>query len=248
MGQIELQATNREIRGRKVRFLRRQGIIPIHLFGHGVEPVALQCDTMQLKRVLPQAGKTKIINLILDEAKRPKNVMVREIQRDPLTGELLHVDFYQVRMAEKIKVEVPIVPVGEAPALKSKENMLLQELNSLTIECLPDQIPASVELDLSSLTEAGQAIQVQDIMLGEGITVLTDPKHIVVKISLRPLEKMEEVEEAVVEEVVEVAEEEEGHTELIYFPVEGRWFESNLRYQEIRKAQTKNCAFLFVLN
>ena len=205
MGQIELQATNREILGKKVRFLRRQGITPVHLFGHDVESAALQCDAAQLQRVLAQAGKTRLINLKLDKAKGPRNVVVREIHRDPLTGELLHVDFYQVRMAEKIKVEVPIVLIGEALALKSKENMLLQELNILTIECLPDQIPASVELDLSSLTEAGQAIQVKDIMMGEGIAVLNDPEHVVVKISLRPLKK---IEEAVVKEMVEAPEEE----------------------------------------
>jgi len=208
MEQIELQAAAREILGKKVRFLRRQGIIPVHLFGHGVESVALQCDTAQLQQVMAQAGKTKIISLRLDKAKKPRNVMVREIQRNPQTGELLHVDFYQVRMEEKIQVEVPIVLVGEAPALKSKENMLAQELYSLTIECLPGQIPASIELDLSSLTEVEQAIQVKDITLGEGVTVLNDPEHMVVKISLRPVEKVEEVvEEAVVEEAVAEAPE-----------------------------------------
>jgi len=208
MGQIELQATNREILGKKVRFLRRQGIIPTHLFGHDVESVALQCDAVQLQQVLAQAGKTRLLSLKLDKAKKPRNVVVREIQKDSRTGELLHVDFYQVIMAEKIKVEVPIVLVGEAPALKSKENMLLHELTSLTIECLPNQIPASVELDMSSLTEVGQAIQVKDITLGEEITVFNDPEHIVVKINLRPLEKIEEVEveEAVAEEMVEAPE------------------------------------------
>ena len=208
MGQIELQATNRETLGKKVRFLRRQGIIPTHLFGHDVESVALQCDAVQLQQVLAQAGKTRLLSLKLDKAKKPRNVVVREIQKDPCTGELLHVDFYQVRMAEKIKVEVPIVLVGEAPALKSKENMLLHELTSLTIECLPNQIPASVELDMGSLTEVGQAIQVKDITLGEEITVFNDPEHIVVKINLRPLEKIEEVEveEAVAEEMVEAPE------------------------------------------
>jgi large subunit ribosomal protein L25 len=109
-------------------------------------------------------------------------------------------------MAEKIKVEVPIVLVGEAPALKLKENMLVQDLTSLTIESLPDEIPASVELDLSLLTEVEQLIRVKEIILSEGVTVLTDPEHTVVKISSRPVEKIEEVVE---EEVVEgVAEEE----------------------------------------
>ena len=203
MKQIELQATNREILGKKVRFLRRQGIIPTHLLGHDVESVALQCDAAQLKKVLIQAGKTRLISLKLGKVKRPRNVMVREIQKDPITGEVLHVDFYQVRMAEKIKMDVPIVLVGESPALKSKGNMLLQELNNITVECLPGQVPSSVELDLSPLTEAEQSIQVKDIVLGEGITVLNDPEHMVVKVSSRPIEKVEEV---VVEEVVEAPE------------------------------------------
>ncbi len=197
MEQIELQATNRDVLGKKVRFLRRAGIVPVHLFGHGVESVALQCDAVQLQRTLAQAGKTRLLSLKLDKAKKPRNVVVREIQKDSRTGELLHVDFYQVRMEEKIRVDVPVVIVGEAPALKSKENMLLHELNSLTIECLPGQILSSVVVDISPLNEAEQAIQVRDIMLGEEIAVLNDPEHIVVKISSR------RVEEEVVEEVAE---------------------------------------------
>ena len=138
---MELLATTREILGKKVRFLRRQGITPAHLFGHNVESVALQCDTTQLKRVLAQTGRTRLISLKVDETKKPRNVVIREVQREPRTSELLHVDFYQVSMAEKIRVEVPIVPIGEAPALKLKESFLMQELNSLTVECLPDEIP-----------------------------------------------------------------------------------------------------------
>jgi len=203
MEQIELQATTREMFGKKVRFLRRQGIIPIHLFGHNVESVALQCDAAQLQRVLAQAGKTRLINLKLDRAKRPRNVVVREVQRDLRTGGLLHVDFYQLRMAEKIKVDVPIVLVGEAPALKSKENTLSQELNSLTVECLPKQIPANVGVDLSPLTEAGQAIRVKDLVLDEEVTILSNPEVLVVKVSLRPREKV--VEEVVAEEAAEAA-------------------------------------------
>jgi len=203
MEHIELRVNSREVLGKKVRFLRRQGITPVHLFGHGIESAALQCNTGQLQHVLTQAGKTRLIGLRLDKAKKPRNVVVREIQRDPQTGELLHVDFYQVRMAEKIKVEVPIVLVGEAPALKDKGNMLMQELSRLTIECLPDEIPPTIELDLSPLTEAEQTIQVKDIMLGEGITVLDDPEYVVARISALPVEKVEEV---VVEEEIEAPE------------------------------------------
>jgi len=205
MKQIELQTTNRETLGKKVRFLRRQGITPVHLFSRDVESVALQCDTAQLQHALAQAGKTRLISLSLDKAKKPRNVVVREVQKDPLTGELLHVDFYQVRMAEKIRVEVPIVLVGEAPALKLKENILAHDLNSLTIESLPDEIPPSVELDISSLVDTGQTIRVKDIVLGDGVTVLNDPEHIAVKISTRPIGRVEE-EEVVREEKAEVPE------------------------------------------
>lgn len=199
MEQIELLVTTRDILGKKVRFLRRQGVTPVHLFGHDVESLALQCDTGQLQHALAQAGKTRLINLRLDKAKKPRNVVVRKVQKNARTGELLHVDFYQVIMAEKIRVEVPIVLVGEAPALRFKETVLAQELNSLAIECLPNEIPPSVELDLSSLTEREQAIQVKDIVLDEGITILTDLEQIVAKVSARPVERVEEV--AVAEEV-----------------------------------------------
>ena len=204
MKQIELRATSREILGKKVKSLRRQGIIPLHLFGHNVESLALQCDEAQLKRVLAQAGKTRLISLKLDKGKRPRNVVVREIQREMRTDGLLHVDLYQIKMTEKIRVEVPVVAVGEAPALKSKENMLLQELNSLTVECLPDEIPTSVKVDLSSLTERAQAIRVEDVILGKEVAILNNPELVVVKIGSRPKEKVEEVVEA--EEAVEAVE------------------------------------------
>jgi large subunit ribosomal protein L25 len=209
MEKIELQASPREVMGKKVRFLRRQGIVPLHIFGHGIASLALQCDIAQVQEVLSQAGKTKIINVKLEKSKTPRNVVVREIQRNPMTGGLLHVDLYQVNMTEKIHVEVPIHLVGEAPALKHRENMLEQELHSLNIECLPDKIPASIELDISSLAEAEQSIQVGDITLDEGVAVLNDPEHAVVKISSRPAERVEEAAEAEeAPEVTTLAEEE----------------------------------------
>ncbi len=186
---MELLASKRKVLGKKVRFLRRQGITPVHLFGPNVEPMPLQCDTAQLQHVLVRTGKTGLISLKLDKEKTPRTVMVREVQREPRTDELLHVDFYQVDMKKEIKVEVPIVLVGEAPALRLKENFLTQELNSLTIECLPDRIPSRIELDVSSLTETGQAIHVKDIRLADGVTVLNNPEQLVAKVSIRYVER-----------------------------------------------------------
>ncbi len=210
MDKIELKVANREILGKKVKHLRRQGITPVHLFGHGIKSLSLQCDTGELERVLGQAGQTRLISLKLTKEKKPRTAVVREFDRDWRKGALLHVDFYQVKMEEKIKLEVPVVLVGEAPALKSKANMLEHELGTLTVECLPAKIPTSLEVDISSLTEPEQAIRVKDVSLDKDITVLNNPELVVVKISLRPVEK---VEEKVEEELVEVAEEAEEAAE-----------------------------------
>ena len=192
MDQIELKVSKRETLGKKVRFLRREGITPVHLFGHGIESLALQCDTANLKQVLAEAGQTALVNLKVDGEKGPRTVMVREVQTLSLENELLHVDLYQVEMAELIKVEVPVILVGEAPALKSRENILTHELNTLSVECLPAKIPASIEVDLSSLTEPDQALRVKDIELDKEVTVLNDPELVLVRIRPRPVERVEE--------------------------------------------------------
>jgi len=177
--------------GKKSRFLRRQGITPVHLFGHDTEPMALQCETDLLKPVLKQAGKTRLVGLKIDKQKKPRNVVVREVQKDALSGELVHVDFFQVSMKEKIKVEVPVTLLGEAPALKSKGNMLVHELAAVEIECLPDKIPDSVQVDISVLVGDDQSIQVKDVVLGEGIVALNSPDQVVVRIAPLPTERVE---------------------------------------------------------
>ena len=204
MERIELEVTSREVLGKKVSFLRRQGITPVHVFGHGIESLALQCDTAKLQHALAQAGQTRIITLKLGNERRPRPVVVREVQRALRKGELLHVDFYQVKMAEKIRVEVPVLLVGEAPALKAKGNALVQELHALTIECFPARIPASVELALSPLTEPDQVIRVKNIELDEEITVVSEPELVVARISSQPVERIEE--EVKAEETVETLE------------------------------------------
>ncbi len=207
MEQIELNAAKRDVLGKKVRFLRRQGITPVHVFGHGIESLALQCDTAILQRVLGQTGQTRVINLKVDGEKTPRTVMVRETQQNILKGALLHVDFYQVKMTEVIDVDVPIILVGEAPALRNKENMLSQELNELSIQCLPANIPNSIEIDVTSLAEPDQTIRVNDIVPGEGVTIINDPEAMVARIVIqREVEEIpEEVE--VAEEVAEAEEE-----------------------------------------
>jgi len=197
---LRLKATQRDALGKKARFLRRQGITPTHLYGNNIKSLALQCDATELQHLLALAGRTRLISLEVGE-KQPRSVFVREIQRDEVTRQLLHVDFYQVRKGEKITVGVPIVFVGEAPAMKERGRMIAHSINSLNIECLPDKVPPQIEVDLSPLEGLEQAIHVKDIVLGADITVNADPEQLVVKVT-------EAVVKEVVEEVVAEVEEE----------------------------------------
>lgn len=218
---LTLPASKRDILGKKTRFLRRQSITPTHLFGHGIESLTLQCDTARVKRVIARAGMTRLLALNIEGDKQPRSVFIREIQRNECTGELLHVDFYQVSAKEKIRVDVPIVLVGEAPAMKEKGRTLTHGVTSLSIECLPDKLPPQIEVDLSQLKEVGEAIYVRDIALSPDIAVITGPGQMVAKVSEARVEKVEEVvakeavaeveAEAVAEEVTEeVAKEKPG--------------------------------------
>jgi large subunit ribosomal protein L25 len=219
MEKLKLKANKREILGKKSRFLRRQGVTPAHLFGHGLDSLALQCDTPTLQRAIARAGTTRLIALDVEGDKNPRSVFIREIQKEPRSGALLHVDFYQVKMTEKIKVDVPIILTGEAPAMREKGRTISHILTSLGVECLPDDLPPQIEVDLSPLVDIEQAIFVRDIVLGPGVTVLDEPGQLVVKVS----EVKEEVEvpveavaveaEAVAEEGAEAAEEGEEAAE-----------------------------------
>ena len=205
MERLELEVSKREITGKKTRFLRREGIIPANLYGHGIDSVPLQVDAKHLKQMLAQAGKTDLISLKLTDSKAPRKVIVREVQKNPLTDELLHVDFYQVKMTEKIKAEVPLVFIGEAPVLKNKNTSLLRLIDSLPIEALPDALPHSLEVDLSNLEETDQAIYVKDIHLSDGAILLGDPEQMVIKVTEARREAVVEAVEAEVKEEVEEA-------------------------------------------
>jgi large subunit ribosomal protein L25 len=215
MTDLSIKAGKREVLGKKTRFLRREGTTPTHLFGHGIKSIPLQCDTVQLQTIITRAGMTRLIALDVEGDKQPRSVFIREIQREPCSGELLHVDFYQVRRTEKIKVEVPIILIGEAPAMKEKGRTLTHSLTSLSVESLPDKLPPQIEVDLSSLEELEQAVFVRDITLDPEVTVITDPDQMVVKVS-----EARVVEEEVVAEE-EVPEEELAEEAKAEAPAEG---------------------------
>ncbi len=199
MDELKITAVKRDVFGKKNRFLRREGITPIHLIGHNIESQSLQCDTVKLKDIVTHAGATRVVSLEIEGDKEPKSVFIREVQRDPLGKQLFHVDFYQVKKGEKMQVVVPIVLVGESPIMKGKGRMLSHGMTELSIECLPENVPPQIEVDISVLEELEQAIHVKDIILDPSVTVHADPEQLVVKIT-EVMVKEEEVEVEVEEE------------------------------------------------
>lgn len=198
MEKLKLSVARRNVLGKKSRFLRREGVTPVHIFGHDIESLALQCDTAQLRKIIAQAGATRPISLEIDGDREPKSVFIREVQRDVFGKQLLHVDFYQVKKGEKITIDVPIVLVGEAPAMKGKGRMMSHGVTTLNVECLPENVPPQIEVDISQLMELDQPILVKDITFGPDIIVHADPELLVAKV-------IEIVVKEVVEEVVPAA-------------------------------------------
>jgi large subunit ribosomal protein L25 len=208
MDKIELSATGRDVLGKKVKSLRREGITPANLYGHNVASTALQIDTDELKHVLARAGKSSLVSLKVDGGKRPRMVIFRDIQRHPLTRSLLHVDLYQVKMEEKIKIAVSLAFINEAPAIRDRGGILVQNMNSIEVECLPADMPHSFEVDLSILEEIDQAIHVKDLSVADSVTILTDGEQSIVQISRSKVEV--EIAEAEAEIEAEAEAEEPG--------------------------------------
>ena len=204
MATFELKATKRHIEGKKVQGLRRQGITPAHLFGPDVESLAIQCDTPALRNILVDAGHTQLVSLKLGHEHHPRTVMIREVQIDNFKGGVLHVDFYQVNLAEVIRVNVPIFLIGESAAAKMKGNSLVQELNDLTVQCLPANIPSKIEVDVTPLLTADQLIRVKDLPAITDVTIINEPSVVVARIAVEVIEV--EQPKAVAEEA-EVTEE-----------------------------------------
>jgi large subunit ribosomal protein L25 len=215
MADVELRVEPREVLGKKVRALRSRGLTPANVYGHGVESQAVQADTPALTQFLRAAGRNVIIDLHVQGEARPRPVMVRAVQRDPVSDKLLHVDFYQVSLREKMRAEVPLVLVGEAPAVSAYGGILLQSLDTVTVEALPADIPPHIEVDVSLLTELEAALFLKDLAIDPKIQVLADPELVVAKVAAPRLvaeveEEMAAEEEVAAEEAAAAEEEREA--------------------------------------
>ncbi len=195
METLELKADLREVTGRRVKYLRQEGLIPAVLYGRDVASTLLQIDAKNLYKVLQQAGTYQLISLQVGQQK-PMMTLARDIQRDVIKHDYLHVDFYAVKMDEKVTAEVPILVTGTSPAVRDQGGVLTQGLDELFIECLPSNLIASIEVNIDHLTEFNDTVIVSELDIPEGITVLSEPESMVIKIEPPRLEEeLEALEE-----------------------------------------------------
>jgi large subunit ribosomal protein L25 len=188
MTKIALKSQKRELFGRKVKRLRKEGLIPANIFGNKIESHAVSVDSKEFSDIFKKAGETQIIDL------DGKSVLVSNLQSDPISGEVIHIDFRQVSLTEKIEAKIPVEVEGESPAEKQNLGTVVQQIHEVEVEALPSDLPEKIIVDISILAEVDQAIYVKDLKVDSKVVVKTDSESIVVK-----------VEAPTVEEVVEVA-------------------------------------------
>lgn len=208
---IELAAGKREVTGKKVRALRAEGNVPAVLYGHGIDSQILTVGQRALTKVFGAAGSNKIVSLSVDDGK-PHSVMIHHVQTDSRTGAITHADFYKVKMNEKIKAEIPLHVVGESTAVYKLEGSLIQSLATVEVEALPANLPENIEVDISGIEDFDTTIHVKDLKIPGNVELLTDENELVIKVDPpRSDEELEELDEAVGDEVPEgVAEEGEA--------------------------------------
>jgi len=179
---LELKAQKREIFGKQVKGLLEGGFVPVEVYGNGSENLHLQVSFKELKKIYKEAGESSLINIIVDGDKNGFPVLIKDIQFNPVFDTIIHADFYLVNMKEKIEAEIPLIFIGESPAVKEFGGVLVKAIDQVEIEALPSDIPHSIDVNLSVLVEMYQSIHVKDLEIPKGVRLLTDPETVVVKV------------------------------------------------------------------
>lgn len=190
MARPKLKAEKREISGREVKKLRREGILPANLYGKKVKSLALQFPLKEFQKVYDEVGESGLVDLQIDSETRP--VLIHNVQLHSVSDEPLHADLHQVSLTEKTTATIPVELLGEAPAVEQRLGILIQPIAELEVEALPADLPEHLEINISSLNQVDDAVTVADILIDKAkVEIKAEPSEVVVKIA--PLAKEEEV-------------------------------------------------------
>lgn len=207
-----LKAEKRKVLGRKVKKLRREGVLPANIYGKKIKSLSIKFPVVDFEKVYKAAGETGIVEITVGKQKKP--VLISNVQLDPVTDKPLHVDFHQVDLKEKTTADVPIELIGESPAEKQGLGTVVQSINEIEVEALPKDLPDKFEIDLSKLVKVDQTVQVKDLVVDtKKVKILAEAEQMIVKVE--PPRKEEEVapppsEEEVPEEAEKEASSEEA--------------------------------------
>lgn len=212
--EAKLKASPRTVLGKKVKTLRRQGLLPGHVFGAQTEPINISVNAREFARIYQDVGETGLVGLEVEGEGQSRSVLVAGLDLDPVKGAVRHVDFHQVVMTEEVEVDIPLVINEEdAPAVMNHQGIILIQLDEVAIKALPGDIPDQIEVDLTGLENVGDTIYVKDLVVPGKIQLMTDEDQVVVAVEPVISEKMEEVIEEVEPEEVEVKPTEKSPTE-----------------------------------
>ena len=194
MDRLNLQAEERKVLGKKVGKLRQEGKLPAHVFGKGVEGENVLLVTKDFLKIFHLAGETGLIDLKIG-AERVRPVLIREVAYNPVSGDLIHVDFYQVNLSEKVKVAVPLVLIGDEPeVVKLGEAIVLQTLAQVEVEALPTDLVENIEIDITKLKAIDDAITVGQLNYDKSkLTISVGEEEIVLKLALAVTAEMEKL-------------------------------------------------------
>ncbi len=199
---IKLEAKIRPKGG--INKLRNSGSVPGVVYGRGVKNSNVFMEKSELEKAVERAGETTLLELAIDDSK-PKHVLIHDIQRDPVKDFLIHVDFLEVRLDQKIKAEIPLVFVGEAPAVKELSGVLVRNVQHLEVEALPQNLPHNIEIDISGIKTFEDHLTVADIKVGAGVRVLSPLSTIAVSVvPPRSEAELEAIKGEVIEDISKV--------------------------------------------
>jgi large subunit ribosomal protein L25 len=217
-GKLELTAHERDVVGRQVKQLRAEGIMPAVLYGRGQETLSLQIPMKDFEQVFAEAGESTLVYLNVGTASFP--TIIHEVAKDPVTGQYLHADFHKVRLDEKVEAMVPLVFVGESPAVKNLNGVLVKNLTEVEVEAFPQDLPPEIEVDISKLEQFEDHITLGDVKL-EKAEIVGEPDEYIVMIQEPKSQEELEAELAEPTTDVESVEVEQKEGEEATAPGEG---------------------------
>ena len=181
--------------GKKVKALRRQGIIPANLYGRGIDSASLQAPLDEFRRIFRAVPRNSVVNLKVADEPDVRPVILRDVQRNPVTGDIQHVELFQIDISRPIQSDAQLVLIGSAEP-QSQGGVIVQNFDSVRLEALPLEMPDRIQVDISVIKDFGQAIHVSDLLVPENVRILTDQGAVVVTVVAPRLTAEDEAEEA----------------------------------------------------